>query len=434
MPLLRPKLFFPPSIMKIIELRGENVKRMRAFTVKPDGNTIVVAGKNGQGKSSLLDSIVLALGGKSTEVAKLTTKPIRDGADDAWVEVDLGEYTVRRRWTAKSDSLEVTSKDGSKYPSPQKMLDKLIGDLSFDPLAFTRLPAKEQRAVLLEIAELDIDLDAWEKNYKDVFDKRTEIGREVKRLEGASQSAVTFQPDTPDEEVSVSETSKKLTAAQADAAEVRKLQSNVQNCDEKVAHINEQIKKLEQDRAATEAIKKQEAEKLEDLPSLEELDTAVSNYQMEIEQADEINKKVRAKKQYSELEKQLIAEQAKYEKGTVYLKEQEEKKRKALEEAQMPIDGLGIDADGVTYKELPFGQLSQAEQIKVSMAIAMAQNPELRVIRIDDGSLLDEDNMKAIAEMADANDFQIWVERVDSSGKVGVVIEDGMIVSDSSSK
>lgn len=54
-------------------------------------------------------------------------------------------------------------------------------------------------------------------------------------------------------------------------------------------------------------------------------------------------------------------------------------------------------------------------------------NPTIRVIRISDGSLLDSENMAVIAEMAQENDFQCWIERVDESRQVGFVIEDGSI-------
>ncbi len=57
----------------------------------------------------------------------------------------------------------------------------------------------------------------------------------------------------------------------------------------------------------------------------------------------------------------------------------------------------------------------------------MAANPKLKVLRIQDGSLLDEQNMRLLTEMAEASDYQIWLERVDTSGKVGVVMEDGMV-------
>ena len=59
--------------------------------------------------------------------------------------------------------------------------------------------------------------------------------------------------------------------------------------------------------------------------------------------------------------------------------------------------------------------------------MAMALNPEIRVIRITDGSLLDSGNLALIAEMADEHDFQVWIEKVDESGTIGVYIEDGAV-------
>lgn len=38
--------------------------------------------------------------------------------------------------------------------------------------------------------------------------------------------------------------------------------------------------------------------------------------------------------------------------------------------------------------------------------------------------------MKILGEMAETNDMQVWIERVDSSGKVGFVLEDGRLKND----
>jgi hypothetical protein len=91
----------------------------------------------------------------------------------------------------------------------------------------------------------------------------------------------------------------------------------------------------------------------------------------------------------------------------------------------MPVDGLSFGTDEVLYNGLPLAQASSAEQLRVSVAIAMAANPKLRVLRIKDGSLLDEYSLQTLADTAEMNDFQIWIERVDTSGSVGVVMEDG---------
>jgi hypothetical protein len=57
----------------------------------------------------------------------------------------------------------------------------------------------------------------------------------------------------------------------------------------------------------------------------------------------------------------------------------------------------------------------------------MAARPELRVMVIKDGSLLDDKNLKIIAEMAHAHDYQIWIEQVSTSGKVGIYLEEGEV-------
>lgn len=105
----------------------------------------------------------------------------------------------------------------------------------------------------------------------------------------------------------------------------------------------------------------------------------------------------------------------------------DESKVAAIKAAEMPVAGLGLDDCGVTFGGVPFEQASSAEQIRVSLAMAMALNPELRVIRIKDGSLLDSDSMAEVARMAAESDYQVWIERVEDQSEAAVVIEDGMV-------
>ena len=102
-------------------------------------------------------------------------------------------------------------------------------------------------------------------------------------------------------------------------------------------------------------------------------------------------------------------------------------KAEGLAAARFPIPGLGFEDGGVSYQGVPFKQASSAEQLRVSLAMAIALNPSLRVIRIADGSLLDSDNLTLIESMAREHDFQVWIEMVDDSGERGIVIEDGAV-------
>lgn len=83
--------------MKIISLQAENVKRLTAVTITPDGNLVQITGKNGQGKTSVLDAIWWALEG----AANIQAEPIRKGAEEARIRLDLGEYVVTRTFTRK---------------------------------------------------------------------------------------------------------------------------------------------------------------------------------------------------------------------------------------------------------------------------------------------------------------------------------------------
>ena len=76
--------------MKIVEFRAERFKRLSAVEITPGDGVVVVSGKNGAGKSSVLDAIWLALGGGSAAKDSGTTRPVKDGEADAMVRLDLG--------------------------------------------------------------------------------------------------------------------------------------------------------------------------------------------------------------------------------------------------------------------------------------------------------------------------------------------------------
>ena len=99
----------------------------------------------------------------------------------------------------------------------------------------------------------------------------------------------------------------------------------------------------------------------------------------------------------------------------------------AIEDAGLPVQNLGLEHGRVTLDGLPFSQASDADQLRASIAIAMRGHADLRVIRVRDASLLDEDSMALLETMAIDADYQVWMERVDSSGEVGIVLEDGHV-------
>ncbi|HOT74131.1 MAG TPA: hypothetical protein PLW42_12650, partial [Anaerohalosphaeraceae bacterium] len=104
-----------------------------------------------------------------------------------------------------------------------------------------------------------------------------------------------------------------------------------------------------------------------------------------------------------------------------------------LKTAKFPLDGLSVDNEQVLYKGIPLQQVNEAKRLEICLAISMALNPKLRVVRIN-GNSLDSDSLRRVCEMAKANDYQVWIEKLDESGKIGIVIEDGQVVAEGNNK
>ena len=145
-----------------------------------------------------------------------------------------------------------------------------------------------------------------------------------------------------------------------------------------------------------------------------------------IQGAQALNREIAVHNERAKLQREGGDLEADAERLTEQMEARKEEKAAAIGRAVMPVPGLGFGDGMVLFNGLPFEQASSAEQLRVSVAMAMRANPELRVLRIKDGSLLDDDNLALIAQMAEADDYQVWIERVETSG-VGVVMEDGAV-------
>ena len=194
--------------MKIVQLRAENVKRLVAVEITPEGNVIEITGKNGAGKTSVLDSIWWALAGNRTHQAV----PVRQGETEAVISLDLGDIKVRREFSVREPKegeepipavtitrLFVESAEGARYPSPQKMLDKLVDTLTFDPLAFSRMAPGAKLAVLRGFVT-GVDFDAEAVADRGEYQQRRDQNRMAKdsrtRMAGIQVPAV--EGDEPD--------------------------------------------------------------------------------------------------------------------------------------------------------------------------------------------------------------------------------------------
>ena len=424
--------------MKIIALQAENLKRLVAVEIRPDGHVVEITGRNGQGKTSVLDAIWWALEGAT----HIQAAPIRRGAAEALIRLDLGALKVTRKFRAKeaggfTTSITVENEGGARFPSPQAVLDALIGELSFDPLAFTRMKPADQFDTLRRFCP-DVDFAAIDAANKRDFDERTAVNRKAKDLRAqAFGIAAPPEPVEPaDEAALIAELEQagehnaeieRRKARRAEAERQTQVHRDVaKRAGDRIVALRAEIEELTANaKAALEAAEAIEGKlaAADALPA--PIDTAA--LLAKIAEARNANTLAAAQKRRRDLEDDAAAEEAKAAALTRALSDREAQKRAAIAAAKMPIDGLSLGEGVVLLNELPFDQASDAEQLRASIAIAAAMNPKLRVIRVRDGSLLDEEAMGLLGEFAQANDLQVWIERVDGSGRVGFVLEDGHV-------
>jgi hypothetical protein len=93
----------------------------------------------------------------------------------------------------------------------------------------------------------------------------------------------------------------------------------------------------------------------------------------------------------------------------------DKERQDAMTGAKFPIAGLSFDDTGVRYQGKPFTQASDAEKLRVAVAIYAARKPELRCMVLRSGSLLDDASLVALDALAEQYGLQILIEVVQHS-------------------
>jgi thymidine kinase len=417
--------------MQILRLEAENFKRLRAVQIDPKGDLVQVTGRNAQGKSSVLDAISAALSGAGACPAD----PIRHGEQSAQIRLDLGDVVVTRRFTAGGSTLTLTNAEGAKFGSPQKMLDSLLGALTFDPLEFTRLKPRDQFDQLRAVAKVELDLDNLAALNKGDFDRRTDLNRDAKaaraQLEGLR---VPLDPGPVRDVAELVQLQQDTVAMRMDAIQERDDRRRIQNqVDTKCAEI-ERLRQLAMALQVEVKALRPQLEAPLTTPEPDEYDQELAKLLEQIRTAQDHNNQVQvfkmATQRRTELDTLVKAKEQAAQQLTEAMEARQQAKEQALAAAKFPVPGLSLGDGQVLFNQVPLAQASSAEQLRISTALAMAANPKVRVVLIREGSLLDQDGLRLVAELAREKGYQVWMESVSNRQDVGVVIEDGQVIAD----
>lgn len=389
---------------------------IKDVTLHPTGNLVVIAGDNGAGKSSLINAVAELFNSKGV---KLFPKPIREGADEAYAEYVDEELGMRisRSWK-KNDSgkLDVSALDGARYSRPSEVVASLTGGLLFDPIEFLNLDERKQREALLAKVVLPFDLDELARAKAGAEDRRRDAGREVKRLQGALASLPEAPEGTPDAEVSAGDLLARIQTAQD-------IDRRAAEHERRVTDAEDRIHRLEQDLASAKEYLRQLEMEASEIPAQ---DDDVDALRAELSRVDEINKAVRAKAARAATAAELALAEAAQATEQEALDAIERTKRDGLAQAEFPIPGLSVDENGVTFNGIPFSQVNSAHKMRAAFGIATAGDPQLKLVIVRNGDLLDAESLDALAQIAEERGYTALVERDrDESRQIGFTIKDG---------
>lgn len=473
--------------MTLMRITTSNIKRIRLVDIGITEPLTLIGGDNGNGKTSLLDSvqwvfarkddiqadpishgkqegsIVASFGDGETVKLKVTKTLLRVGADDFKAEIDIeipGHLTPSR---------------------VQEFLAQLTGGIGFDPVAFDQMKDGEQFESLKRFVP-DFDFRKNQATYEALFKERTDVNRDLKRMQAAAESVAVADKapcvredeealtkalrEAGDTNLDIQRRASNRESARARVEQLRAVALKVTgqipalresagakyNADLKV--IDDQIAQLRARRvelldghqkqledalgllvaeaatAATEADKLQSeldaAIPLPDAVNTEALAARIASARANNKIVDEWESARGRKRQY-QAEAAELSDSA--EELTAQIVDCQQAKQQAILKAHLPVDGLGFGEGFVTLGGVPWQQASHAERIDASTAIAMALNPKLKVILIRDGSNLGTKMRERIRERAQAKGFRVLMEVVDDTGgNSHVFIEDGAVV------
>lgn len=407
--------------VKINKLEIENVKRVRAVRMEPtaDGLT-VIGGRNGQGKTSVLDAICWALGGEKFR----PSEPWREGSvipPEVRVELSNGIVVERR---GKSGALKVTDPSGQK--SGQQLLNTFVEQLALNLPKFLEASDKEKADTLLQIIGVGPQLAALEAEEKRLYNERTAIGR-ISDQKRKHADELPHWDGLPEDLISPSELIRQQQNILARNAMRQQWGRDYDDIMRRREVLDEQIERakdrlhelqaqaIELERQSIAAQKTPEQMRME---STEELEAAIA-------QIDSTNAKIR-----DNLEREKAREDAaqyadQYSELTEQIEAVRGKKTALLEGAELPLPGLSVAEGRLMYNGFPWDGMSGSEQLRVATAIVRRLNPECGFVLMDKLEQMDTDTLREFGAWLEGEGLQVIATRVSTGGECSILIEDG---------
>jgi energy-coupling factor transporter ATP-binding protein EcfA2 len=407
------------------------------------GQVALISGRNGSGKSSVLDALRTIFDGGSDP------SQIRHGCEWADIEIEFstGHKAIKSIWPTRYE-LVVSSPEGGIIRAGKTWLDSLTPALSFDPIGFLNAEPKKRADWLLSKMPLVFTAEEVEAATKQPgivrgtcglekineirtgrYEQRTTVNRRSEELTGAIQ---TMRRALPIEEVSVdwsalrdqlatrhSEISGEIEAAalKVDAEAQKEKTGKRQEITAKIAELQAELAAYlaEVDTEAAKVIANATRElEAERATVSEELGQARAN----ADAAMRVKGQLQAIDESSQIQKGYVMEAFNL---TTQIEALDALKHQKLKE--VPIAGFDMKFEGrkpvITIEGVPLDRLNRQQQLYVAMQAVTQASGKLPLVLCECAEL-DDAHMDELAGAMKEQGLQLIVARWDNDGPLAV--------------
>lgn len=409
--------------IKINKLEIENVKRVKAVTLEPTENGLtVIGGRNGQGKTSVIDSVAWLLGGDAF-------KPSRPQNDESIIppnlKVTLSNGLIVER-IGKNSTLKVTDPSGQK--AGQTLLDSFVEKLALNLPKFMQMNNKEKGKTMLRIIGLEKEIVELELKETELYNKRLAIGQIADQKKKFADEQE-FYNDVPENLISPAALIKQQQEILARNGENQRLRDKANNLSVEVSALSRKVELLKEELLKQEELLNIKTKDLQvALKTSEQLqDESTVELEQNLQNIEEINVKIR-----KNLDKEKAEEDAKfyenqYKELTTEIDSVRQSKLDLLNKANLPLPELNIQNGNLIYKGQEWDNMSGSEQLKVATSIVRKINPDCGFVLMDKLEQMDIETMNEFGKWLEKEGLQVIATRVSTGDECSIIIEDGYV-------
>lgn len=402
---------------KVQRVKIKNFKNIDDLEMDLQGKSVFLIGDNELNKTSILQAIWLTLSNKGKP-----KQVIKSGETSANIIVVIGEdgkeYTIEMQFKeGENDKIEITSPDGFKTSKIANLVN-LVGSIDFDIIEFVdqtntaegrRDQVKTIRGYLS--SEENKSIDDLNSDILVIEENRTRINNEIKNLKVEISSKEFSESDVEKykREIVVTELMSELKKG-------NEINQNISNAKKELDEEKIAIEKIAKE---IESLMKRQIQKEERVRSIAaELENSepveIEKINKQIIDSSAHNQKVKDINTHNQKVKDLDVKTNRYKSLDEDRKKLNEQKMKIISNSKLPIDDLTFDENGLYYKGLPLDETQQStsQLMEIGVKLAMAKNPQCRIVKVARAESIGAKRLKSILELSVKNNFQMFFEEV----------------------